>query len=81
MRQVRGRAQLGIRSLRGFRLEGVGTSHSQIRQCSGPAVPDDPAVVENLLKLDGGSTALSCCQVRLSVYMRRIDEEGNTVGE
>jgi hypothetical protein len=40
-------------------MEGVGTSHSQTRQRSRPAVPDDAAVAENLLKLDDGSTALS----------------------
>src|ERR1700722_7491940 len=49
---------ISIRSLRGSRLQGVGTSHSQVRQRSRPAVPDDPAVVENLLKLRCGSTAL-----------------------
>ena len=36
--------KVGIRSLRGSRLQGVGTSHSQMRQCSRPAVPDDAAV-------------------------------------
>ncbi len=53
---------IGIRSLRGSRLQGVGASHSQMRQRSRPAVPDDAAVVENLLKLGGGCTALSGCQ-------------------
>ena len=50
---------IGIRSLRSSRLQGVGASHSQMRQSPRPAVPDDAAVVENLLKLDGGSGALS----------------------
>jgi hypothetical protein len=40
-------------------LQGVCTSHSQMRQRSRPAVPDDAAVVENLLKFGGGSGALS----------------------
>src|SRR6266852_2668932 len=67
---------IGIRALRGSRLQGVGTSHSQMRQRSRPAVPDDPAVLENLLKLGGSSTALSGCQVCLSSDICRI-EAGN----
>src|ERR1035438_3597094 len=51
--------EVGIRSLRGFRLQGIGSRHSQMRQRSRPAVPDDAAVVENLLKLGRGSVALS----------------------
>src|SRR5438876_1281564 len=39
----------------------VGTSELKTRQRSRPAVPDDPAVVENLLKLGGGGR----CPVRL----------------
>ncbi len=46
-----------------------------MRQRSRPAVPDDPAVVENLLKL-GGSAALSGSQVCLSAYVHVI-EAGN----
>jgi len=71
---------VGIRSLRGSRLQGVGTSHSQMRQRSRPAVPDDPAVVENLLKFGGGSAALSGCQVCLSAYIHMI-EAGNIADE
>src|ERR1700730_3256786 len=71
---------IGIRSLRGSRLQGIGTSHSQMRQRSRPAVPDDRAVVENFLKLGGGSTALSGCQVCLSAYIHRI-EAGNIGNE
>src|ERR1039457_1254336 len=51
-----------------------------MRQRSRPAVPHNPAVVENLLKLGGGSVALSGCQVCLSAYIRRI-EAGNIVDE
>ena len=47
---------IGICALRRLGLQGVGTSYSQMRQRSRPAVPDDAAVVENLLKLGGGST-------------------------
>src|SRR5208282_165335 len=73
---------IGIRSLRGSRLQSVGTSYSQMRQCSCPAVPDDPAVVENLLKLGGGSTALPGCQVCLAAFIHmveagKIDDEWN----
>ena len=66
---------IGIRTLRGLRLQSVRPSHSQMRQSSRPAIPDDPAVVENLLKL-GGSTALSGCQVCLAAYVNVI-ETGN----
>src|SRR5580658_6333918 len=44
-----------------------------MRQRSRPAVPDDAAVVENLLKLGGGSVALTGCQVCLSAYIDRIE--------
>src|ERR1700722_1973307 len=54
---------IGIRALRGLCLQSVRASHSQMRQRSRPAVPDDAAVVENLLKLNGGRTALSGCKV------------------
>ena len=49
-------------------------------QRSRPAVPDDAAVVENLLKLGGGSATLSGCQVCLSANICVI-EAGKTVGE
>src|SRR5713226_3355602 len=51
-----------------------------MRQRSCPAVPDDPAVVENLLKLGGSGTALSGFQVCLPAYIRRI-EAGNIGNE
>jgi hypothetical protein len=70
---------IGIRSLRSSHLQGVGASHSQSRQGPRPAVPDDPAVVENLLKL-GGGVALARCQVCLSAHLRWIDA-GNIVDE
>jgi hypothetical protein len=54
---------IGIRSLRGSRLQGIGASHAQMRQGSRPTVPDDSAVVDDLLKLGSGSTALSGCRV------------------
>ena len=43
-----GAGGVGICSPRGSRLQGVGTSHAQMRQRSRPAVPDNPAVVENI---------------------------------
>src|SRR4029077_2505379 len=67
---------IGVRALRGLRLKRVRTSHSQMRQRSRPAVPDDAAVVENLLKFGGGSTTLSRCQVGLPTYIHVI-EAGN----
>jgi len=39
---------VGIPSLRRSRLQGVGTRHSQVRQRSRPADPDDTAVVAAL---------------------------------
>jgi hypothetical protein len=61
-------------------LQGVGTSYTQMRQRSRPAVPNDAAVVENFLKLGSGRTALTRWEVCLSAYVRRI-EAGNVVGE
>jgi len=49
---------IGVRSLRSSRLQGVGTGHAQMRQRSSPAVPHDAAVVDDFLKLGGGSAAL-----------------------
>jgi hypothetical protein len=45
-----------------------------MRQRSHPAVPDDAAVIENLVKLGGSSTALSGCQVFLSAYTGQLNE-------
>ena len=59
---------IGIRSLRGSRLQRIGTSYSQMRQRSRPAILYEAAVVENLLEFFGSSTALSGCQVCLSAY-------------
>src|SRR5208282_2518477 len=70
----------GIRALRRSRLQGIGASHAKTRQRSRPAVPDDAAVVENLLKLGGGGTALSGCQVCFSAYVHVI-EAGKIVDE
>src|ERR1700675_1665430 len=64
---------IGIRALRGPRLQRIGTSHTQMRQRSRPAVPHDPAVVENLLKLGRGSITLSGCQVCLSTYIYVVE--------
>jgi hypothetical protein len=62
---------IGIRALRGFQLQGFGTSQSEMRYRSCPAIPYNAAVVDNLLKLGGGS-ALSVCQVCLTAYVSRI---------
>jgi hypothetical protein len=70
---------IDIRPVRGSRLQDVGPSHSQTRQRSRPAIPDDPAVVENFLKL-GGRSALSGCPVGLSAHICRI-QAGNIVAE
>jgi hypothetical protein len=61
---------VGIRSLRSSRLQGVGTSHAQMRQRSRPAVPDNTAVVDNLLKLGDGIAlrAFSTSQIRCERY-------------
>jgi len=60
---------IGICALRGSRLQGIGAGHAQMRQGSCPAVPDDSAVVENLLKLGGGTSALSGYQVCLAPHI------------
>jgi hypothetical protein len=51
-----------------------------MRQGSRPAVPDDAVVVEDFLKLGGGTITLSGCQVCLCAYIDRI-EAGNVVAE
>src|SRR5271167_4866745 len=51
-----------------------------MRQRSRPAVPDDAAVVDDLLKLGGGSTALSGCKIGLAANVGRI-EAGNVGDE
>ena len=71
---------IGIRSLRSSRLQGVGTSHAQMRQRSRPAVPDDAAVVDDLLKLGGGSATLSGCEIRFAANISGI-EAGNVRDE
>jgi len=35
--------------------------------------PNDAAVVENLLKLDGGGAALTRCQIRLAAYIHMVE--------
>src|SRR5580693_7547336 len=54
-----------IRALGSLRLQSVGSRYPQVRQCSRPAAPRDAAVVENFLKLGGGSASLSGGQVGL----------------
>src|SRR5580698_3726174 len=49
------------------------TGHAQTRQRSGPAVPDDAVVIENLLELGGGGTGLSGCEIRLSTNVGWIE--------
>src|SRR5438445_9823343 len=55
-----------VRSLRHSCLQSIRSCHSQTRQCPCPAIPDDSAVVENLLELGGSGSALSGCQIRLA---------------
>ncbi len=57
---------IGIRSLRGSRLQRISPSHSQMSECPRPAVSDDAAVIKNLLELGSGSVALSSRQICLS---------------
>src|SRR6202040_227174 len=71
---------IGIGALRSSRLQSVRASHSQMRQRSRPAVPDKAAVVENLLKLGSGGTALSGCQIGLTPHIHCV-EAGGTGGE
>src|ERR1700690_2355042 len=61
--------KVSICALRGSGFRGIGTSHAQMRQRSRPAVPDDAAVVDDLLKLGGGFFALSGCEICLSTYI------------
>ena len=42
---------VGISALRVSRLQSVRTRYAQMRQCSCPAVPNDPAVVDDFREL------------------------------
>ena len=64
---------IGIRTLRSSRMQCVPTRHTEMCQRSRPAVPDDAAVVENFLKLCGGSAALFGCQVCVSANVGWIE--------
>ncbi len=64
---------IGVRPLRGFRLQDVGTGHAQMRHRSGPTVPDNTAVVENLLKLGGGFFPLPSREICLSANVCVIE--------
>jgi len=64
---------IGIRSLRGSRLQSVGTRHSQMRQRSRPTVPDNAAVIEDFLELGGGGTATACHQICLAAQYSHLD--------
>jgi hypothetical protein len=44
----------GIRPLWSFRLQCIRSRHTQMRQGASPAVPDNAAVIEDLLELSGG---------------------------
>jgi hypothetical protein len=72
--------KISVRSLRTSSLKRIRPSHAQMRQRSRPAVPDDAAVVDDLLKLGGGLFALSGSQVSLSARVHVV-EAGNTVEE
>src|SRR5271156_432134 len=67
---------IGNCALRSSCLQSIRASHSQMRQRSRPTVPDNSAMIENLLKLGSGSAALSGCQVCLSAYVHMV-EAGN----
>ena len=64
------------RQLRGSGLQHILPSDAQMRQRSRPAVRDDAAVVDDLLKLGGGSGTLSGCQVCFPTHKNWI-EAGN----
>jgi hypothetical protein len=70
---------VGIRSLRVLRLQGMRTSHTEMCQGSCPAVPDDAAVIDDLLELGRCRTALSGCKVCLPSYIRRT-KAGHRLG-
>ena len=72
-RRVPGRDQRRLQLLARFLPVRHSRERLQMRQRSRPAVPDDAAVVENLLKLGGGGGALSTCQVCLSAYVHMIE--------
>ena len=58
----------------------VGSSQAEVGERAGPAVPDDPAVIDNFLKFAGGFASFSSRQVGLAPYVHRI-QAGNIVNE
>src|SRR5271169_3943354 len=66
-------SSIGIRTLRGLRLQGIGTSHTQMRQRSRPTVLDNSAVIENLLELGSGLRALTSGEISLAANVCVIE--------
>ena len=71
---------IGIGAARSLHLHCVRAGHAQMRQSSRPAVPDDAAVVEDLLELGCRFLALSRRQVRLPANVGWI-QAGNLADE
>jgi len=64
---------IGIRTLCGFRLQGIRPGYAQARQGPSPAVPDQAAVVENLLKLSRRRRTLSGGNIGFAANIGRIE--------
>jgi len=75
----RGLIGIGAGAGQVLRLQGIPAGHAQSRQRARPAVPDQAAVVEDLLELRRGGTALSRGQIGLSTNVCRV--ERGEVGE
>ena len=50
-----------------------------MRECADGIADDDPAVIENLLKLSGGFAAFLCRQVGLTSHIDRIERAEETL--
>jgi hypothetical protein len=65
-----------IRTLGTLRLQNIRAGQAEMCQCSGPAVPNDPAMVQDFLKLRSSRIALSHVQIGRTAQVSWI-ETGN----
>src|ERR1035437_7080849 len=66
-------SEVGIGAGRGAGGERVGAGYAEMRERSGPAEPDDAAVIDDFLKCGGGWVALSGGEVRFPAKVSRVE--------
>src|SRR5215831_10791303 len=71
-----GAGGISLGPLRSCRFERMGPGQAQMRQRPRPTVPDQAAVIENLLELCGGFLAPSRCQIGIAANVGGIETRG-----